>query len=209
MHDSLPFLVTGITFGLAAGISPGPLLAIVISETLSHSRKEGFHAALAPIMTDLPIVLISLAALSRLSQFESVLGVISLAGAVFIAYLSYQSFTVQGLPLPSEGLPKGSLKKGVLVNFLSPHPYLFWISVGSPIVLKAYSAGLPAALMFVGSFYLLLVGSKMAVAVFVDSSRSFLTSIAYVWTMRALGAVLLLFSILFTRDGIRLLGFIE
>jgi threonine/homoserine/homoserine lactone efflux protein len=208
MNDSLPFLISGITFGLAAGISPGPLLAIVISETLQHSRKEGFLVALAPIVTDLPIVLISIVLLSKLSHSEPILGILSLAGAVFLAYLSYQSFSVQGFSLSVKGTPGDSLKKGVLANFLSPHPYLFWISVGSPVVLKAYSVNLLSALIFVTSFYALLVGSKIAVALLVDTSKSFLKSTAYLWTLRLLGGVLLIFALLFTRDGLRLLGFI-
>ncbi len=48
----LDYLITGITFGFVAGISPGPLLALVISETIKHNHKEGIKIALSPLLTD-------------------------------------------------------------------------------------------------------------------------------------------------------------
>jgi threonine/homoserine/homoserine lactone efflux protein len=42
------FLGTGTLLGLAAGFAPGPLLVLVISETLKHNIKEGIKVSLAP-----------------------------------------------------------------------------------------------------------------------------------------------------------------
>jgi hypothetical protein len=48
------FLTIGIILGLSAGFAPGPLLTLVISETLQHNINSGVKVALAPIITDLP-----------------------------------------------------------------------------------------------------------------------------------------------------------
>lgn len=93
------FLISGIVFGLAAGISPGPLLTLVIAETLKHSKKEGIFVAAAPLLTDIPIVLISLFIISRVSQSDLILAVIALTGAIFIAYLGYESLVVKEVQL--------------------------------------------------------------------------------------------------------------
>ncbi|MDY6953588.1 MAG: LysE family translocator, partial [Thermodesulfobacteriota bacterium] len=52
-------LAIGIVLGLSAGFAPGPLLALVISQTLRHNAVEGLKVALAPLVTDLPIILIT------------------------------------------------------------------------------------------------------------------------------------------------------
>ena len=44
------FLTIGTILGLSAGFAPGPLLALVISETLQHDIKSGVKVALAPII---------------------------------------------------------------------------------------------------------------------------------------------------------------
>jgi threonine/homoserine/homoserine lactone efflux protein len=103
---------------------------------------------------------------------------------------------------------RGSLRKGILANMLSPHPYLFWFSVGAPMMTKALGAGLLAPAAFVAGFYACLIGAKIALAVAVGSSRSFFRGSVYVWTMRLLGAVLIVLALLLFRDGLALLGFV-
>jgi len=93
MMESMPFLISGILFGLVAGISPGPLLTLVISETLKHNKREGIIVASAPILTDVPIVLLSVFILAKLSNFNFVLGIISILGALFIGYLAWESLS--------------------------------------------------------------------------------------------------------------------
>ncbi len=146
--------------GLSAGFAPGPLLTLVISETLRHNIKSGIKVALAPIITDLPIIVISLFVLSNLTYFNGVLGVISLAGGLFVCFMGYESISTKGVDYDySEANPK-SVTKGVLANALSPHPYLFWFSVGAPTVTKAMSVNIYSPLAFISSFYVFLVGLK-------------------------------------------------
>ena len=59
MTASLAFLLTGALLGLSGGLAPGPLLTLVANETLRHGARAGIGVALAPLLTDLPIVLIT------------------------------------------------------------------------------------------------------------------------------------------------------
>ncbi len=202
----LSFLTTGTILGLSAGFAPGPLLALVVSETLQHDMKAGVKVALAPILTDLPIIVFTLFILAKLSRFHHILGIISIIGACFLLYLGIKNIQTKGVQINiSTSAPK-SLQKGILVNALSPHPYLFWFSVGGPTTIKAMSVSLSAALFFIGSFYMLLVGSKIFLAVLVGKSRSFLQGNTYVFTMRLLGGVLIILAGILFRDGFHLLN---
>ena len=208
MTKSISFLISGIIFGLVAGISPGPLLALVISETLKHGKKEGILIAVAPLVTDLPIVFVSVLILAKLSHSHFILGVISIAGALFIGYLAYESITIKSSALNIKTINPKSLRKGIITNFLSPHPYLFWIAVGAPMALKAYRTNLLSAIFFIGGFYFLLVGSKITTALLIDKSRDILKSRVYLYTIKALGFILLGIAVLFAMDGLKLMGFV-
>lgn len=208
MIQSAAFLFSGIIFGLAGGLSPGPLLTLVISETLKHNRKEGIKVAVAPLITDLPIVLVTVFILSELSKFNSILGTISLLGALFLMYLAYESITVKGIDLDLQKVRAQSLKKGIITNFLNPHPYLFWFAVGAPTIIKAYALNLVSVIFFIIGFYSCLVGSKIAVALVVGKSKSFLKSNFYVFTIRILGLLLFIFSILFFKEALKLFGIV-
>jgi threonine/homoserine/homoserine lactone efflux protein len=202
------FLTMGSILGLSAGFAPGPLLTLVISETLQHDIKSGVKVALAPMITDLPIVMLTLFILVKLSGFHKVLGIISCMGGVFVLYLGWQSMVTKGVELDLQGTRSRSLAKGIIVNTLNPHPYLFWFGVGGPTVTKAMNLGMVAPLAFIGSFYVLLVGSKIVIALLVGKSRSFLIGKGYIYTMRLLGVALCALAIILFRDGFKLLEFI-
>jgi threonine/homoserine/homoserine lactone efflux protein len=89
---------------------------------------------------------------------------------------------------------------------LNPHPYLFWVTVGAPLILKAGEDSLLSPLMFVSCFYLLLVGSKMFLALIVGKSSTFLTSRGYIYVMRILGGMLAVFALFLFKDALIFLG---
>lgn len=197
----------GATLGLSAGFAPGPLLALVISETLQHGLKSGMKVALAPVVTDLPIIALAVFAMGTISGFQQAQGAISLFGALFVLFLGWQSLFPKKIDLPRPA-PR-SFGKGISVNALSPHPYLFWFGVGAPTLLNAFDQGPWPTLAFIGPFYLLLVGSKLLVACIVSKSRSFLSGAVYTLVMKSLGITLIIFSLFLFRDSLVLLGIIN
>ena len=197
-------LITGMVLGLSAGLSPGPMLTLVISQTLRHGIREGVKVALAPLLTDTPIVLACLLFLSVFSDMRPALGVISMFGGFYLFYLGLNSIRFKTVDFQEDVDPK-SLKKGLMVNFLNPSPYMFWVSIGGPLVIKTSSTSLVAAAAFVIPFYVLLVGSKIVVAIVSGRSRNLLKSRHYTIILRILGLVLMGFGVMFLKDGLRYL----
>ena len=195
-------LISGMVLGLSAGLSPGPMLTLVISQTLRHGIREGVKVALAPLLTDTPIVLACLLFLSVFSDMRPALGVISMFGGFYLFYLGLNSIRFKTVDFQEDVDPK-SLKKGLMVNFLNPSPYMFWVSIGGPLVIKTSSTSLVAAAAFVIPFYVLLVGSKIVVAIVSGRSRNLLKSRHYTIILRILGLVLMGFGVMFLRDGLR------
>lgn len=191
---------------MSAGLVPGPLFTFLISQTLKYNAKEGLKVALSPLVTDLPVILIALFALHRLSEFETVLSVICFLGGSFLLYLSYETFRVNPFNVTLEDVKPRSLLRGAMVNALNPHPYLFWFSVGAPLVIKAQRESPLGGAAFIVSFYMLLIGSKIGLALVVGKSRTFLAGNAYIYTMRTLGAALFVLALLLFRDGLGLVG---
>ena len=200
------FLSTGTLLGLAAGFAPGPLLVLVISETLRHNIKEGIKVSLAPVITDLPILLASLFVLARLVHFNLLIGIISIFGGFFVLYLGYESIRSKGVELNLKEQSSNAFKKGVITNALNPHPYVFYMTVGAPMTIKALDQNVFSAVASLGSFIFLLVASKVVLAFIVGKSRTFLKGTAYIKIMRVLGILLWLFSIFLFRDGLKLMG---
>ena len=179
------------------------MLALVLAQTLRHGSREGCKIALTPLLTDPPIILVTLALASILAQLRPLLGIVSIAGSVFVLYLAWESFwPVRQQADALAGRPRSWLK-GIVTNLLNPHPWIFWLTVGEAILAKAMAQSWRVAAAFLAGFYLLLVGSKVTVALLAGRSRHLLTGRPYRVAMRVLAVMLALFALLLFREGLR------
>lgn len=201
----IEFLIAAAAFGLSGGLSPGPLLTLVVAETLTRGRSAGLAVAASPLITDGPIIAVTLLLLGRIESSEAALGILSIAGGLLLG--SYGVAGLGGVSVDADEVATGrgvwnSLGKGVSVNLLNPSPYLFWLTIGTPMLLHARQSSLAAAIGFLVVFYLGLVGSKAILAVLVARSRSVLRGRAYIVIKRILATVLLVYAVLFIRSGV-------
>ena len=158
----LEALGIGVALGLAAGLAPGPMLALVLSASLQGGFAAGARVAAAPLLSDLPIVPLCVLVLDGLP--DHVVAAFAIAGGAFVAVLGVQSLRA---PLPGAAArPVGArdVRRAVLVNLANPHPWIFWIGVGGPVLLRAADDSTGAAVAFVAGFYGLLVGTKLVLA---------------------------------------------
>ena len=199
----LTALVSGFLLGLPCGLAPGPLLTLVLTQSLRHGWREGCKVALAPLVTDAPIILLALVLASRVAEYQKALGTLSIAGGLFVLYLAVDTIRpARAVTEVSESRPK-SLFKGVLANLLNPNPWLFWTTVGAATLAKAIAASWLAAGVFLGVFYFLLVGSKVVLALVAGGSREILKGRMYRVIMLTLGLLLVVFALLLLHDGVQ------
>jgi len=199
-------LLFGIIIGLAAGLSPGPLITLVVSETLKNGKKEGIKVAVSPLISESLIVLFVLVILSSIAENSIVIGAISLLGACFLIYLGLSNLRAN-VKEPKNHLGKNNaLLRGITTNLLNPNTYLFWLTVGGPRILESSLYNLSAPILFILGFYVMLVGSKTAVAIAVDESKTLVRSKHYVYIIRALGIVLIVFALIFVKDALEHFG---
>lgn len=203
MIETVEFFLTGATLGLVAGITPGPLLTLVITETMKYNKKEGIKIALAPILSDLPIVALSLLILTKMSSYNNILGVISFLGSAFLIFMAYETLNAKPIQLDTNSNVTHSFKKGVMANVLSPHVYLFWILVGAPITIKAFKINILASVLFVLGFYIFITGSKIAIAVISEKTKNIFSNNTFVMLIRILGMLLIVFAIVLFKDGLK------
>jgi threonine/homoserine/homoserine lactone efflux protein len=203
MVESLLF---GIIFGLAAGLSPGPLITLVVSETLKNGKKEGIQVAISPLISESPIILFVLVILSSVAGNYIIIGAVSLLGACFLIYLGLSNLTTNAKE-SRDGLGKdNALLRGVTTNLLNPNAYMFWLTIGGPKIIESVQVHISATILFMLGFYMMLVGSETAVAIVVDKSKTLVRSKYYVYIIRALGMVLIVFALIFVRDALEFVG---
>ncbi len=204
----ISYLSFAAILGLSSGFAPGPLLTLVIAETLQHGRAAGFKVSIAPLITDTPIVIVIVLLLSQISHVDPLIGGIAIVGGVFVFYLGVTSIRIRPVALSTEAVKERSLFKGIVTNIFSPSPYIFWIGVGAPLLIKAYGENPVFAAVFIVTFYGLMVGSKLLLSVITAKSRDFLSGEIYLNIMRLLGIAMCLLALGLVYDGLQLSGLI-
>ena len=184
------FGLAALVLGLSAGLAPGPMTALVLSQTLGHGPKEGLKVALVPVVTDGPLLILSATAMGALSGMSTLLDIIALLGAGFLLMLAWETWHATLPPSPEQAGPANSIRKAILTNLLNPHPYVFWLTIGGPMTHRAYTHGWLATGLFLAGFFGGLCGSKAAFAISLALIRHKIDARIYQWIMRGLAVLL-------------------
>jgi threonine/homoserine/homoserine lactone efflux protein len=149
------YFLQGATLSLPAAIMPGSFQAFLISQALKNGWKRTLPAALAPLVTDGPIIALVLLILTQTPQWF--LDILRIAGGLFIIYLTkgvLVSLKTPGPTLePSDHAARQTLLNAIVLNFLNPNPYIFWSVVAGPIMLSGWRESARLGITFIVGFY--------------------------------------------------------
>jgi threonine/homoserine/homoserine lactone efflux protein len=189
-------LLFALGVGLAAGGAPGPFMALVIAVSLERGFWAGLRVALVPLITDLPVMIACLVVVRALpDRFIGSLGYLGAAVLIILGVQMWRTSRKSEEQLAARPL-LGDIGRAVLVNFLSPYPWLFWFSIGAPRVLGAWETSPALSIGFIVIFYIGLIGATTAVAAISARSRRFLGGRVYRLVIRFCGVALVLLGIL-------------
>lgn len=207
----LTALFAGLSIGLGSGVAPGPLTGLAISTTLRSGLGPGLRIAIAPLISDSVIILLSLTLVSQLPDVAiTVLGVV---GAIVIAAFGLEilwsahkmrnsELTMGGLNLggqkPTKLQKLPVLAQGVLINFLNPAPWIFWVTAGSTILVSFWRENPTQAVIFITAFYLTLVGAKVVIVFTLAASAHRMSARTYRLILTASGILLLVTAAILT-----------
>lgn len=198
----MPYLFLGLSLGLSAGLAPGPLLALVIQRSVQGGLASGLRVAVAPLLSDLPIVVLSFLLVGRLPEagLDIMLGI----GGLFVLWLGFDAMrhAGDGIDTTVTKTARQDYLHGALINFLNPHPYLFWVAVGAPTVVRAWRTDPWMAVVFIVSFYALLIGSKVVLAFLFSRARA-LPQRQYTWMIRFSSLLLLIAGVFMLYTALR------
>jgi threonine/homoserine/homoserine lactone efflux protein len=180
----IALLLQGVSFGYAAGITPGPLQAFLLTQTLQRGWRHAIWIVLSPLFSDGPIVALILLVLRGAS--DGLLRVIGLIGGAFVLYIAsglfrqirsgeFERVMVAGQGADAAAVPLETpftvLRKAIGINALGPGPWLFWSTAMGPVVIAAWRDAPPTAITFVLGFYITFLGIMAAQVVIFHQAR--------------------------------------
>lgn len=173
IREMWTYVLLGIGYGFAAAMQPGPLQTYLISQALLKGWQKSLPSALAPLISDGPIIALCLLVLSQVPiAFQRFLYIAGGSFVLYLAYGTYRSWRNFDPHLPaSESSTRGSLLKAALTNTLAPGAYLFWTLVTGPILIRGWRETPLNGISLLLGFYVTMVLSLVGIIVLFGSAR--------------------------------------
>jgi threonine/homoserine/homoserine lactone efflux protein len=188
----LNILVSGLVIGILAGISPGPLMSLIIGESLRGGWPAGFRVSLAPLVTDSVFMGIALVIAAPLPIWG--LNLIGVVGGLLLMGMGWSTARASAPAAQVEKTGRGAFRKGVVTNLLNPAALLFWVTAGGSLLHEAYlAAGWSGPASFLMGFFITMISINMVIAYGISSGRGFLKGEGYRWSLRFAGLMVGLF----------------
>ena len=169
----LKYLIFGITYAFAAAVQPGPFQAFLIFQTLKKGWRSTLPAALAPIISDGPILLLVLFLLSTVP--ENFIIILRIGGGLFLLYLGINALNSWRKYDREKSITTDSdnrtLVNAVVVNLLNPAPYLAWSLIMGPLFLEGWKIAPVNGLALIIGFYLTMIITLMGIIILFAFAR--------------------------------------
>lgn len=199
----LAFITQGLLLGIYAGATPGPFLAFLMAQSLRVGWRRTLPAAFAPLLSDSPAILLCIFILSQTPDwFISALRLVGGGVLLWMAYGTLSTARQNSLAEPSSANESSrSLMRATLMNLFNPNIYIFWSTIGAPIVLDGFKYSRIHGFSFIVAMYATLIPT-LAVIIFLSGAANRFTPRVRTILSYALGGMLVLFGLYQISQGL-------
>jgi threonine/homoserine/homoserine lactone efflux protein len=196
--DLTNFVVTVIVVTASGALAPGPLFFGLLMRGSKTGAKAGFSCAIGHMIIEFPLVLaLALGLLVAASQ-PSVKYVISMVGGVGLIgfgaaqiYVTIKHKTELDIAPRTPKLAGSSLVLGVALTGLNPYFILWWLTIGSVLIVQALAfAAIAGVLIMYASHVWMDYAYLTAIAHLGKRGKAIIGSRYYKFVLIAFGVVL-------------------
>ena len=195
-REVIEILAMAFTIGLTGALAPGPTLVATVNSSLKSGWTAGPKVALGHALVELFVFLLIVlglaAAAQQYSRFIAVLG--------GLALIAFGLLTVKGswkasLTTPASNNAQNPYLAGVLTSAANPYFWIWWLSIGSAMVIDGLRGGLILACLFMIGHWGADFGWYTLVSASLDKGRKVLSDVNYQRILALCGCFLIVFGL--------------
>jgi threonine/homoserine/homoserine lactone efflux protein len=146
--DLLLFLSSVVLISMSVIMMPGPIFAVTVTKG-QRDRNAGVLIALGHGIIEFPLMFLIYFGFAKFLASDTVKGVIGIAGGAMLILMGLQM--LKGRKSVAGGnshLPYGSVAAGFITTGSNPHFFVWWVTVGTTLILTAETFGFIGFLLF-------------------------------------------------------------
>jgi threonine/homoserine/homoserine lactone efflux protein len=145
----IPFLSSVAVISLSGVMMPGPMFAVTVARSY-RSQFAGIKIALGHAIVEIPLMLLIYFGLARFFDREPVQIVLYLVGGSILVWMGVSMFRKRSSSLDKGAeLPYNSVIAGVVTSAANPFFLLWWVAVGSMLVMKSLEFGITGFILLI------------------------------------------------------------
>jgi threonine/homoserine/homoserine lactone efflux protein len=196
LYEILSTLVLGFLIGLTGALAPGPTLVATINASLAGNWTAGLKVSLGHIVIETAIFfLIILGLVSIASPYTTTIALVGGIALIIFGIMTIagsRTATLSSAPAQAVSSP---YMAGVLTSAANPYFWIWWLSVGSALLISSLEGGLLLAAVFMIGHW----GADTAWLTFVSTGvakgKTILSDTIYHRIMAACGVFLIIFGL--------------
>jgi len=198
MHEMLEMLIMAFTIGLTGALAPGPTLVATVNSSLKDGWTAGPKIAAGHAMVESVLFLLIIGglalAMQQYSRYIAVLGGMALIAFGIFTVMDSKSATMASSQVQAVGNP---YLAGVITSAANPYFWIWWLSIGSALVIDGLRGGLILAGLFMIGHWCADFGWYTLVSTSLGKGRTILSEANYHRILAICGSFLILFGLYF------------
>lgn len=151
MYDIFQMVFLGFVIGLTGALAPGPTLVATINASIKGNWMTGLKVSIGHIVVELFLVLFILLGLATVAlPYTSVISGIGGTALVAFGVLTITESTKATMSGSQVQTAANPYMAGLVTSAANPYFWIWWLSIGSAMVI----AGLQGGLVLAGAFML-------------------------------------------------------
>ncbi len=138
----LLFLASVALISLSGVMMPGPVFAVTLDRG-AKSQFAGIQVAVGHALIEIPLILLIYYGFASFFQDALVQKVLFLVGGAVLVWMGIRMLRARGKAVEEgKDLPHNSILAGATTTALNPLFILWWVTIGSMLIMKSLSFGL-------------------------------------------------------------------
>jgi threonine/homoserine/homoserine lactone efflux protein len=195
-YEIFTTLSLGFLIGLTGALAPGPTLVATINASLSGNWTAGLKVSLGHIIIETAIFFLIILGLAGIaSPYTPVIGAVGGVALMVFGIMTItgsRNATLRSTPAETVTSP---YMAGLLTSAANPYFWIWWLSVGSALLIKSLEGGLLLAGIFMIGHWAADTGWYTLISTGISRGKGILSDTAYHRVMAACGIFLILFGI--------------
>ena len=145
----LPVLASVVVISFSGVMMPGPMFAVALAKSYK-SQWAGAYLSFGHAVIEVPLILLIYFGVAQFFQNNMVQLVLSVVGGCMIVWMGISMYRARAEVVhKGKDLPYSAFTAGIIMSGLNPFFLLWWVTIGSMLIMRFLEFGLVGLIIFI------------------------------------------------------------